>query len=44
VAVAGILAGTALVKHISTVQLKRAFAVLLVIIGVLILWQNRAQL
>jgi uncharacterized membrane protein YfcA len=44
VAVAGILAGTALVRHISTRQLKRAFAVLLVVIGVLVLWQNRAQL
>ncbi len=44
VAVAGILAGTALVRHISTRQLKRAFAVLLVVIGVLILWLNRAQL
>jgi uncharacterized protein len=44
VAVVGILAGTALVRHISTRQLKRAFALLLVVIGVLILWQNRAQL
>ena len=44
VAVAGILAGTALVRHISTRQLKRAFAVLLVVIGVLVLWLNRAQL
>jgi len=43
VAVLGILAGTALVHHISTRQLKRAFAALLVVIGVLILWQNRAQ-
>jgi len=44
VAVVGILAGTALVRHISTRQLKRAFALLLVVIGVLVLWQNRAQL
>ncbi|MHB1310648.1 MAG: sulfite exporter TauE/SafE family protein [Gemmatimonadaceae bacterium] len=44
VAVAGIIAGTALVKHIPTRQLKRAFAVLLTVIGVLVLWQNRAQL
>jgi len=44
VAVAGILAGTALVHHIPTRQLKRAFALLLVIIGALILWQNRSQL
>ena len=43
VAILGILAGTALVPHISTRQLKRAFALLLVIIGALILWQNRAQ-
>ena len=44
VAVFGILAGTALVRHIPTRQLKQAFAVLLVVIGVLIVWQNRAQL
>ena len=43
VAVLGILAGTALVHHISTRQLERAFAALLVVIGVLILWQNRTQ-
>jgi len=43
VAVLGILAGTALVHHISTRQLKRAFAALLVVIGALILWQNRGQ-
>ncbi len=43
VAVLGILAGTALVRHISTRQLKRAFALLLVVIGVLVLWQNRGQ-
>ena len=44
VAVLGILAGTALVHHIPTRQLKRAFALLLVVIGALILWQNRTQL
>lgn len=44
VAILGILAGTALVHHISTRQLKRAFALLLVVIGVLVLWQNRGQL
>ena len=43
-AVVGILAGTALVHHIPTRQLKRAFAFLLVVIGALILWQNRSQL
>ncbi len=44
VAVLGILAGTALVHHIPTRQLKRAFALLLAVIGALILWQNRTQL
>jgi uncharacterized membrane protein YfcA len=44
VAVLGILAGTALVHHIPTRHLKRAFALLLVVIGLLVLWQNRAQL
>lgn len=44
VTVVGILTGNALVHHISTRQLKRAFAFLLVVIGVLILWQNRSQL
>lgn len=44
VAMLGILAGTALVHHIPTRQLKRAFAFLLVVIGALILWQNRTQL
>lgn len=44
VAVVGILGGTAITRHVSTQQLKRAFALLLVVIGVLILWQNRTQL
>jgi uncharacterized membrane protein YfcA len=44
VAILGILAGTALVHHIPTRHLKRAFALLLVVIGLLVLWQNRAQL
>ncbi|MDP1891962.1 MAG: sulfite exporter TauE/SafE family protein [Gemmatimonadaceae bacterium] len=44
VAIVGILAGTALVHHIPSRQLKRAFAFLLIVIGVLILWQNRTQL
>ena len=44
VAVVGILAGTALVHHIPSRQLKRAFAFLLIVIGALILWQNRTQL
>jgi uncharacterized membrane protein YfcA len=44
VAVVGIIAGTAMVRHIPTHQLKRAFALMLVVIGVLILWQNRGQI
>lgn len=44
VAMVGILAGTALVHHIPSRQLKRAFAFLLIVIGALILWQNRTQL
>lgn len=44
VAIVGILAGTVLVHHIPTRQLKRAFALLLIVIGVLVLWQNRTQL
>lgn len=44
VAMIGILAGTALVHHIPIRQLKRAFAFLLIVIGALILWQNRTQL
>jgi len=44
VAILGIIAGTALVQHIPTRRLKQGFALLLVVIGVLILWQNRAQL
>lgn len=39
---AGILGGTALVKHVPQQQLKRAFAVLLMVVAGLILWQNRA--
>ncbi len=44
VTIIGIVGGAALVTRIPTQQLKRAFAVLLVVIGVLVLWQNRAQL
>ena len=43
-AVVGIVTGAALVKHVPTRQLKRAFSLLLVVLGVLILWQNRGQL
>lgn len=42
VAVGGILAGTRLVGHIPTATLRHGFAVLLVVIGVLILWQSSA--
>lgn len=44
VAVVGILAGTALAGHISTPRLKRAFSAFLIVIGILILWQNYTQL
>jgi uncharacterized membrane protein YfcA len=36
---AGIVAGTALVRRVPTQQLKRGFAVLLIIVGASILWQ-----
>lgn len=42
VAILGILAGTVWVRHVPARQLKRAFALLLVVIGALILWQNHA--
>lgn len=41
VAVAGILMGTRLVNRVSTAALRRGFAMLLVAIGVLVLWQSR---
>lgn len=41
VAAIGILAGSALMKHVPQQVLKRAFALLLVGIGAFILWQNR---
>jgi uncharacterized membrane protein YfcA len=41
VAIGGIFAGTYLVRFVSQAQLKRAFAVFLVVMGVFILWQNR---
>ena len=44
VAVAGILAGTYLVRFVSQAQLKRAFAVFLLVMGGFILWQNRSVL
>lgn len=42
VALAGILAGTRLVRHVPQDALKQAFAVFLVIAGALILYQNRS--
>lgn len=41
IAITGILAGTYLVRYVSQAQLKRAFAVFLVVMGGFILWQNR---
>ena len=42
VAIFGILAGTALARFVSQAQLKRAFAVFLVGVGIFTLYQNRA--
>lgn len=39
-AVAGILLGTRLVGHVPAAALRRAFAMLLVAVGALVLWQN----
>jgi uncharacterized protein len=39
---AGILVGSMLLKRVPTQLLKRGFAVLLILIGALILWQNRS--
>ena len=44
VAIAGILAGTVLIRHVPARALKRAFSVLLMIIAALVLWQNHARL
>lgn len=44
VAVIGIFAGTYLVRFVSQAQLKRAFAVFLLVMGGFILWQNRSVL
>ena len=41
VAIGGILAGTRLVRYVSQQQLRRGFAVFLVAMGVLVLYQNR---
>lgn len=42
VAIAGILAGSAMVKHVSQPALKQSFAVFLVVMGAFILYRNRA--
>lgn len=42
-AAAGILVGARLVRHISATRLRRAFAVFLVVMATLILWQNRGR-
>jgi uncharacterized membrane protein YfcA len=42
IAILGILIGTALVRYVPQVQLKRAFAVFLVGVGLFTLYQNRA--
>ncbi|MFW6202123.1 MAG: sulfite exporter TauE/SafE family protein, partial [Gemmatimonadota bacterium] len=42
VAVAGVFVGTYLIRHIPQDALRRTFAVFLVVMGALILWQNRA--
>ena len=44
VAIIGILIGTALVRFVSQAQLKRAFAVFLIGIGLFTLYQNRTIL
>jgi uncharacterized protein len=44
VAMAGILAGTRLVRHVPQQALKRAFALFLVLMGVFILYRNRGVL
>jgi hypothetical protein len=44
VAIAGILAGSRLVRFVPARTLKRGFALLLLVIAVLVLWQNRAKL
>ncbi len=44
VAIAGILVGTALVRFVPQRTLKRGFAVLLLVIAALMLWQNHAML
>lgn len=44
VAIGGIVAGTRLVQHVPTASLRRGFAVFLIVVGVFVLYQNRAVL
>jgi uncharacterized membrane protein YfcA len=44
VAIAGILAGTSLARFVPQRTLKKGFAVLLLVIAALVLWQNHAKL
>jgi uncharacterized protein len=44
IAVAGALAGTALVAHVPQAALKRGFAILLLVVGGFVLHKNRDQL
>jgi uncharacterized membrane protein YfcA len=44
VAIAGILTGTRLARFVPQRDLKRGFAVLLLVIAVLVIWQNHAKL
>ena len=44
VAVGGILLGTRLVRHVSPGALRRGFGVFLVLLGALVVWQNRGAL
>lgn len=44
VAIAGILAGSFLVRYVSQEALRRSFAVFLLVMGIFILYQNRATL
>ncbi|AHG89341.1 protein of unknown function DUF81 [Gemmatirosa kalamazoonensis] len=41
VAIVGIVIGTRLVRHIPALTLRRAFGVFLVLLGALVVWQNR---
>src|SRR5438067_207360 len=44
VAIVGALVGAQLAKHVSATALRRGFAVFLVALGVLVVWQNRGAL